>query len=63
MDLTGKINEKFTSQADYCTQRSTHTASSALRGFQHLDYKNVYEGEANLIYISIHISMNCVVCI
>lgn len=30
-------------------------------GFQHLDYKNVYEGEANIIYISMHIFMNCVI--
>lgn len=28
---------------------------------QHLDYKNVYEGEANSIHISIYIFMNCVV--
>lgn len=29
--------------------------------FQHLDCMNVYEGEANLIHISIHIFMNCVI--
>lgn len=64
MDLTSQINDKFTtSQAGYCTQQSTftHTALSILGVFQHLDYKNGYEGEANLIHISIHISMNCVV--
>lgn len=67
MGVTSQINDKFTtSQAGYCTQQSTstHTALSVLRVFfQHLDYKNVYEGKANLIYISIHVFRNCVVLV
>lgn len=64
MALTSQINElPLAKQVTVLSKAISHIQLYQFWAlfFQHLDYKNVYEVEANLIHINIHIFMNCVV--
>lgn len=55
-------NVPLAKQVTALSKALPHTQLHQSEGFfQHLQYKYVYGGEANLIHINIHILMNCVV--